>query len=180
MPHLYKNVMAEFTAFNTRLFVCSEIVLAKCCVSASDWQQSWAGTGSEAQRVPTRLPGINGFWAVWKQAGCGSAACWGEQASDLCGRPVSPNTIATFMADRSRAGWIRRRLVWNPAPRSRRLPARIPAYQFISKSIDLPFCPGVGLSGHPARPYWICCVNNWWSRYFVMLKASNPWCQIQN
>lgn len=153
--------MAEFIAFNTRLFVFSEIVLAKCCVSASDWQQSGTGTGSEGQRVPARLTGINRFWAVRKQAGFGSAAWWGEQA--CC-----------------RKGWIRRRLVWNPAPRSRRLPARISAYQFISKSIDLPFCPGVGLSGHPARPYWICCVNNWWSRYFVMLKASNPWCQIQN
>lgn len=58
--------MAEFIAFNTRLFVCSEIVLAKGCVSASDWQQSRAGPGSEGRRVPARLPGI-------QQAGSGSA-----------------------------------------------------------------------------------------------------------
>lgn len=54
MPHLYIYLMAEFIAFNTRLFVFSEIVLAKCCVSASDWQQSGTGTGSEGQRVPAK------------------------------------------------------------------------------------------------------------------------------
>lgn len=43
----------------------------------------------------------------------------------------------------------------------------------------LSLCPSV-CSCCLVLPYWICSINNWKRRYFVKLKASNPWCQIQN